>query len=93
MKGTVGNSLQLLGHILILLGGGYLLAGQVRAPSTTPHGSQPAQGPRGALEPGNHSPTLTASGRLKALPSGVGYTPTMLSGAAVANLSELMDHW
>ncbi|XP_054565039.1 transient receptor potential cation channel subfamily V member 2 [Eptesicus fuscus] len=29
MKGTVGNSLQLLGHILILLGGGYLLAGQL----------------------------------------------------------------
>ncbi|XP_059524505.1 transient receptor potential cation channel subfamily V member 2-like isoform X2 [Myotis daubentonii] len=29
MKGTVGNSLQLLGHILILLGGGYLLLGQL----------------------------------------------------------------
>ncbi|KAK1331706.1 hypothetical protein QTO34_009680 [Cnephaeus nilssonii] len=29
MKGTVGNSLQLLGHILILLGGGYLLVGQL----------------------------------------------------------------
>lgn len=43
MKGTVGNSLQLLGHILILLGGGYLLAGQVRVlPLPTPRGSQPA---------------------------------------------------
>lgn len=50
MKGTVGNSLQLLGHILILLGGGYLLVGQVRAPSTPPLHGAPSL-PRGREEP------------------------------------------
>lgn len=65
MKVTAGNSMLLLGHILILLGGFYLLVGQVRthpisllrvAPS--PPRSKPATLLPGALERVNHSPFI-----------------------------------
>lgn len=53
LKVTTGGSMLLLGHILILLGGVYLLVGQVRAPPIPPlHPMTPALrvAPRNKLE-------------------------------------------